>query len=164
MAFDIEDEFSLNFFASMQKHKVRYMLIGGVALIFHGVPRTTGDMDIWLAPTNENRDLFYKVLLDLSYTEEEIEAIKTEDFTNIFKCTIGDSPDTIDCLTVVHPNIDFDEAEKTMMKHDISGGLIIINVVDYDYLRKMKLLTHRVKDWYDVARLDEFRKRTDKKQ
>lgn len=48
-----------------------------------------------------------------------------------------------------------------MMKHDIGGGLII-NVVDYDYLRKMKLLTHRVKDWYDVARLDEFRKRTKK--
>ena len=70
------------------------------------------DMDIWLAPTNENRDLFYKVLLDLRYTEEEIEAIKTEDFTNIFKCTIGDIPDTIDCLTVVHPNINFDEAEK----------------------------------------------------
>jgi hypothetical protein len=159
MAFDIEDEFSLDFFTSMQKHEVRYMLIGGIALIFHGVDRTTGDMDIWLAPTNENRDLFYKVLLDLNYTEEEVIGIKTEDFTNIFKCTIGDSPDTIDCLTVVHPNIDFDEAEKSMMKHDIGHGLII-NVVDYDYLRKMKLLTHRVKDWYDVARLDEFRKRT----
>ena len=161
MAFDIEDEFSLNFFAAMQKHNVRYMLIGGVALIFHGVERTTHDMDIWLAPTNINRDLFYNVLLDLNYTEEEIEVIKTEDFTSIFKCTIGDTPDTIDCLTVVHPGIDFDEAEKTMLTHDIGGGLII-NVVDYDYLRKMKLLTHREKDWYDVARLDEFRKRTNK--
>lgn len=161
MAFDIEDEFSLNFFAAMQKHNVRFMLIGGVALIFHGVERTTHDMDIWLAPTNINRDLFYNVLLDLNYTEEEIEVIKTEDFTNIFKCIIGDTPDTIDCLTVVHPGIDFDEAEQTMLKHDIGGGLII-NVVDYDYLGKMKLLTHREKDWYDVARLDEFRKRTKK--
>jgi hypothetical protein len=121
MAFDIQDEFSINFLASMQKHRVRYMLIGGVALIFHGVERTTHDMDIWLAPTNENRDLFYKVLLDLSYTEEEIEVIRTEDFTGIFKCTIGDMPDTIDCLTVVHPNINFDEAEKVMLKHDIGN-------------------------------------------
>lgn len=67
-------------------------------------------------------------------------------------------PDTIDCLTVVHPDINFDDAEQSMLKHDIGNGLMI-NVVDYDYLRKMKLLTHREKDWYDVARLDEFKKK-----
>lgn len=158
MAFDIEDEFSINFLSAMQLHKVRYMLIGGVAVNFHGVNRFTQDMDIWLAPTNENRDLFYNVLLDLNYTEQEIETIKTEDFTGIFKCTIGDMPDTIDCLTVVHPDINFDDAEQSMLKHDIGNGLMIY-VVDYDYLRKMKLLTHREKDWYDVARLDEFKKK-----
>jgi hypothetical protein len=158
MAFDIEDEFIVNFLMSMQKHQVRYMLIGGVALNFHGVERTTHDMDIWLAPTNENRDLFYKVLLDLGYTDEEIEALKTEDFTSIFKCTIGEMPDTIDCLTIVHPNINFDEAEKVMITHDIGNGLLL-NVVNYDFLRNMKILTHREKDWYDVARLDEFKKK-----
>ncbi len=47
------------------------MLIGGLAVNFHGIIRNTQDMDIWLAPTNENSDLFYKVLLDLGYTEEE---------------------------------------------------------------------------------------------
>jgi len=158
MAFDIEDAFIVNFLTSMQKHCVRYMLIGGVALNFHGISRTTNDMDIWLAPTNDNRDVFYKVLLDLGYTENEIEDIKAEDFTNIFKCTIGDFPDTIDCLTVVHHSINYDDAEVSMVKHDIGNGLIL-NVVDYDYLRKMKVLTHRTKDWYDVARMDEFKKK-----
>jgi hypothetical protein len=158
MPFDIEDEFFISFLVSMQKHKVRYMLIGGVAVNFHGVNRATQDMDIWLAPTNANRDLFYKVLLDLKYTEGEIETLKNEDFTNIFKCTIGEMPDTIDCLTVVHPNINFDEAENSMIVHDIGNGLML-NVVDYDYLRKMKLLTHREKDWYDVSRLDELKKK-----
>jgi len=156
--FDIQDDFFISFLTSMHKHNVRYMLIGGVAVNFHGVNRATQDMDIWLAPTNENRDLFYNVLLDLGYTDVELENLKAEDFTSIFKCTIGDMPDTIDCLTVVHPNIDFDDAEKSMIKHDIGSGLIL-NVVDYDYLRKMKLLTHREKDWYDVARLDEFKKK-----
>ena len=158
MPFDIEDEFFVSFLASMQKHKVRYMLIGGVAVNFHGVNRATQDMDIWLAPTNINRDLFYNVLLDLKYTEGEIDALKDEDFTTIFKCTIGEMPDTIDCLTVVHPNINFDEAERSMIVHDIGNGLML-NVVDYDYLRKMKLLTHREKDWYDVSRLDELKKK-----
>ena len=158
MAFDIEDEFFLAFLTAMQKREVRYMLIGGIAVNFHGVNRSTQDMDIWLAPTNNNRDLFYNALLDLKYTENEISDLKNQDFTNIFKCTIGEMPDTIDCLTIVHPNISFDDAEKVMIKHDIGNGLML-NVVDYDFLRKMKLLTHREKDWYDVSRLDEFRKR-----
>jgi len=156
MPFDIEDQFYIDFLTAMQNHKVRYMLIGGVAINFHGVNRTTQDMDIWLAPTNENRDLFYNVLLDLGYTEEEVGVIKSEDFTRIFKCTIGEMPDTIDCLTVVHPNIDFNNAEKTAITHDIGNG-VILKVVDYEYLRKMKLLTHREKDWYDVARMDELK-------
>ena len=158
MGFDIEDEFYIIFLASMQKHKVRYMLIGGIAINFHGVIRNTQDMDIWLAPTNENRDLFYNVLLDLGYTEEEIVDYKEQDFTSIFKCSIGEMPYTIDCLTYVHPQIDFDEAEKVMITHD-AGNSLLINVVDYDFLRNMKVLTHREKDWYDVARLDEINKR-----
>ena len=158
MGFDIEDEFYITFLASMQKHKVRYMLIGGIAINFHGVIRNTQDMDIWLAPTNENRDLFYNVLLDLEYTEEEIVDYKEQDFTSIFKCSIGEMPYTIDCLTYVHPQIDFNEAEKVMITHD-AGNSLLINVVDYEFLRNMKVLTHREKDWYDVARLDEINKR-----
>ena len=158
MAFDIEDEFFLAFLNAMQKYQVRYMLIGGVAVNFHGVNRSTQDMDIWLAPTNDNRDLFFKSLLDLNYTEDEISVLKHEDFTEVFKCTIGEMPDTIDCLTIVHPNVDFNEAEKVMIKHDIGNGLIL-NVVDYDFLRKMKILTHRPQDWADVARLDEINKK-----
>lgn len=158
MGFDIEDEFYQAFLLSMQKHRVRYMLIGGVAINFHGVNRSTQDMDIWLAPTNENRDLFYQVLLDLGYTEEEIAEYKQEDFTIIFKCSIGEMPYTIDCLTYVHPQISFDEAEKVMIRHD-AGNSLIVNVVNYDFLRNMKVLTHREKDWYDVARLDEIHKK-----
>jgi hypothetical protein len=158
MQVDISDPFFFEFLTALQTWQVRYMLIGGIAINFHGVNRNTQDMDIWLAPTNENRDLFYKVLLDLGYTEEEISDYKNEDFTTFFKCTIGEAPYTVDCLTIVHPNISFDDAEKSMIKHDIGNG-IILNVVDFDFLRNMKLLTHREKDWYDVARMDELKKK-----
>ena len=158
MQVDIEDKFFLAFLTAMQNHKVRYMLIGGVAMNFHGVNRSTQDTDIWLAPTNVNRDLFCRSLLELGYSEEEIGHIGAEDFSDIFKCTIGEMPDIIDCLTIVHHNIDFDEAEKVMIKHDIGNG-IILNVVDHDFLRRMKVLTHRPQDWADVAKLDELKKK-----
>lgn len=133
------------------------MLIGGIAVNFHGVNRNTQDMDIWLAPTNENKVSFIKTLIDIGYTEEEVADLNNEDFTQIFKCSIGEMPYTIDCLTYVHPSLNFDEAEQNVIKHNI-GGDIILNIVDLDYLRKMKVLTHREKDWYDVARLDEIKK------
>ena len=158
MQFDIGDDFFIEFLSAMQRQQVRYMLIGGIAVNFHGVIRNTHDMDIWLAPTNENRDLFYNVLLDLGYTDEEIVEYKEQDFTTFFKCSIGEMPNTIDCLTFVHLNIDFDKAEQVMIRHDLGGGLFL-NVVDYDFLRNMKVLTHREKDWYDVARLDELKKK-----
>jgi hypothetical protein len=160
MQFDIADEFFLEFITALQRRGVRYMLIGGIAVNFHGYIRNTQDMDIWLAPTNENRDLFYQVLLDLGYTEEEIPEYKEQDFTSIFKCSIGALPQAIDCLTYVHPKIDFDEAEKVMIKHPI-GNNVDLNVVDYDFLRKMKILTHRPQDWADIAQLDEIKKRKD---
>ena len=59
---------------------------------------------------------------------------------------------------IVHPQVEFDEAEKVMIKHD-AGNSLIVNVVNYDFLRNMKVLTHREKDWYDVARLDELNKK-----
>ena len=73
--------------------------------------------------TNENRDLFYNVLIDIGYTKEEISDYKNEDFTTFFKCEIGEMPNTIDCLTVVHPNINFDDAERSMIKHNAGDGL-----------------------------------------
>jgi hypothetical protein len=158
MQFDIADEFFLEFLTALQHRKVRYMLIGGIAVNFHGHIRNTQDMDIWLAPTNENRDLFYQVLLDLGYVEEEITEYKEQDFTTFFKCSIGAKPYTIDCLTYVHPDINFDEAEKMMIQHQV-GNNITLNIVDYDFLRKMKILTHRLKDWADVSELDEIKKR-----
>jgi len=156
MQFDIADEFFVQFLTAMQNRQVRYMLIGGIAVNFHGYIRNTLDMDIWLAPTNENRDLFYNVLIDIGYTKEEISDYKNEDFTTFFKCEIGEMPNTIDCLTVVHPNINFDDAERLMIKHDAGDGLML-NVVDYDYLRRMKILAHRDKDWHDVSQLDNIK-------
>ena len=40
--------------AVLNKHRVRYLLIGGLASILHGVPRTTTDIDIAVDPKPEN--------------------------------------------------------------------------------------------------------------
>lgn len=39
---------------SLNAHEVKYLVIGGYAVAFHGHPRTTGDIDIWVEQSEEN--------------------------------------------------------------------------------------------------------------
>jgi len=42
------------FLKLLSSNKIRYLLIGGYAVAYHGYPRTTNDMDIWIAVTPDN--------------------------------------------------------------------------------------------------------------
>src|SRR5687767_7419963 len=50
-------------FASFQKHKVEYLVIGGIAAVLHGVPRATFDLDILINPTLDNAQHLLAALL-----------------------------------------------------------------------------------------------------
>lgn len=58
---DIFDEELLDFFRALQEHHVKYIMVGGYAVNFHGYPRYTGDIDLWLNDTIENRQQLRKV-------------------------------------------------------------------------------------------------------
>lgn len=51
-------------FSSLHDHKVKYLVIGGIAAILHGVPRTTFDLDILIEATPENAQKLLDALLD----------------------------------------------------------------------------------------------------
>jgi len=38
------------------KNKVEYLIVGGYALAFHGAPRFTGDIDLFVRPVHENAE------------------------------------------------------------------------------------------------------------
>lgn len=133
------------------------MCIGGYAVNFYGYHRLTEDMDIWIAPTTENKIAFINTLHCMGYTENETDYIKDEDFTTYFMTTLGLRPHVIDVLTIVHKNISYDEAEKDLILHKTESGEIM-KMVPYDDLKDMKLRSQRPKDLWDIARLEELRK------
>ncbi|MFN0198132.1 MAG: DUF6036 family nucleotidyltransferase [Planctomycetaceae bacterium] len=49
-------------FASLQSHDVRYVVIGGIAAVLHGVPRATFDLDILIDPTIPNAERLLQAL------------------------------------------------------------------------------------------------------
>jgi hypothetical protein len=159
---DIENEEFLLFLKCAQQNKLRYLCIGGYAVNYYGYHRFTEDLDIWIAPTNENKESFLSTLRCMHYMEEEIDQIKAEDFTHYFMCTLGSQPYVIDVLTILHTQINFDDAEKKMIIHKVSDN-IEIQMVPYQFLIDLKIRSQRPKDFYDIARLDEIRNPKNKK-
>ncbi len=54
-------------FASFQKHDVKYLVIGGVATVMHGVPRATFDLDILIEATQENAQHLLDALVAVNF-------------------------------------------------------------------------------------------------
>jgi len=61
---DIFDEEILKFWAALQKTKVKYIMVGGYATNLHGYQRFTGDIDIWIEDTLENRQRLREAFIE----------------------------------------------------------------------------------------------------
>ena len=132
------------------------MCIGGYAVNYYGYHRSTEDLDIWIAPTNENKKCFFNTMLCIGYAKSEFDDIKDEDFTTYFVCTLGAMPNVIDVLTILHHKLNFDEAEKNMTIHKVNDT-VELKLVSYDVLIETKLRSHRPKDLEDISKLEQLR-------
>ncbi len=80
-------------------HKVEYVIIGGYALAFHGVPRYTGDMDILVKPDQNNAQKILNALKDFGFTAL---GLSINDFSSPEKVIqLGVPPVRIDIITSI---------------------------------------------------------------
>lgn len=91
----------IDFIDALNTSSVKYLLVGGYAVILNGYIRTTGDMDIWVLPTKENyqqlSEAFYRFgMPTFDMTLQKF--LLTEQY-DIF--TFGRPPVSIDILTKV---------------------------------------------------------------
>lgn len=153
---DIENEEFLLFLKCASINKLRYLCIGGYAVNYYGFHRHTEDLDIWIAPTNENKDCFFNTLSCMGYSEQELVPIKDQNFTQHFVCSLSYPPYVIDVLTIIHKDLNFEDAEKDTVIHIVSEG-IELKLIPYHFLKEVKLRSGREKDYFDIARLEEMR-------
>ena len=50
---NVHADFS-DFVKALKQHEVEFIIVGAFALAFHGQPRSTGDLDVWIKPTSAN--------------------------------------------------------------------------------------------------------------
>lgn len=136
------------------EYRVRFMLIGGYAVIHYGYSRTTGDMDIWLDTGNENRDRLIKALANFGIEKESLEQLSNMDFTNPLPVFfVGENPRRVDFITLIS-NLHFGEAYAAVNYIDMEGQKV--PVIHYNHLILSKLVSNRSKDKADIEELQKI--------
>jgi predicted nucleotidyltransferase len=142
--------------SALVEHKVNFILIGGYAVIHYGYERTTGDMDIWLQLSNENRDKFVNALADFGITDDGLERLRQTEFNKPLQAIhIGEPPRSIDFLTLIS-NVKFEDALANVNYFQLEN--IEVPVIDYNNLILSKLTSNRLKDKADIEELQRINK------
>jgi len=151
LAKDFEDFVSL-----LNRHKVEYMVVGGYALAFHGKPRHTGDLDIWINISEKNAINMLKAISDFGLGSLGFEK---EDFlTEGLISQIGYPPLRIDLLNTID-GVEFNEAILNTQKIELENNLTV-NYIGLNDLVKNKEASGRRQDITDVKTLKKIQKGT----
>jgi hypothetical protein len=138
----------IDFIELLNSHKVEYMVVGAHALAFHGRPRHTGDLDIWIKPSKANAERMVLVLNDFGFGSL---GLGEDDFLKENYVTqLGYPPLRIDILNAIS-GVNFDEAYKGRIigEHE-DLRISFINISDFI---ANKLATGRAKDIGDIDTL-----------
>lgn len=125
-----------------------YLVVGAHALAAHGVPRATGDLDIWIRATPENARRVLAALREFGVPLFDLTANDLSRPGTVFQ--IGVVPVRIDLLTSIS-GVGFEEAWAGRVEVPIEG--VIVGVLGRKELVLNKRATGRPKDLLDAESL-----------
>ena len=141
-----------DFIGLLNTYHVEYLVVGGYALAFHGKPRHTGDLDIWIAISDSNAQ---KMILVLNEFGMASLGLTKADFLESGGITqIGYPPLRIDILNEID-GITFSEAYQNKWVFDIDG--LMVNYIGLDDLIKNKTASGRSQDKTDLKTLKKLK-------
>ena len=146
----------VNIWQKLKENNVRYLTIGGLAVNIYGYTRNTGDVDILIDDTIENRKNLRKAFAEIGIGD--FEAIETMQFVPGFTDFTISYDLRLDIMTSIKglENENFD----TLLEN---ATIILLKetpvyFLDYDSLIKAKKATNRLKDQLDIEELEKLKK------
>jgi hypothetical protein len=135
--------------SAFSEEKVDYMVVGAYALAFHGLPRATGDIDLWIRCSDENATSVWRALVRFGapLSDLTIDDLKTPG--TVFQ--IGLAPRRVDILTSIS-GVEFTEAKPNCKQVEIEG--LSVPVISRAHLLRNKQAAARPKDLADTAWLE----------
>lgn len=152
---DLFDAAFLDLWKALNDNHVRYILVGGFATNFHGYQRYTGDVDLYIDDTPENRKQFRAAYA--AYGMGDLEIFETTPFVPgwvDFPLMNGVRLDIMGSLKGVEES--FEECLKIAPVFKIEG--IEIPILHINHLIANKRKVNRSKDQLDVIELEKIKK------
>jgi len=131
-------------------HKVEYLIVGGYALAFHGAPRVTGDIDLFVRPTDENARRILAALGEFGFGSLDL---SVEELTRPgMVVQLGVPPMRIDIITRVS-GVSWEKADAA--KVPSRYGDTPVHFISRDDFIANKKATGRLKDAADIEAIGE---------
>ncbi len=153
---DILDEEVLRLWSSFEKNQLRYLMVGGFAANLHGHFRTTGDLDVWIEDSVENRKKLRTCLAELEVGD--FASIEKMEFIPGWSSINLPNGIELDLMTYLRgfPQEEFSNCLKMASYAEING--IRIPFLHINHLISEKQLLQRPKDLIDVEALEKIKK------
>ncbi|NQU17485.1 MAG: nucleotidyl transferase AbiEii/AbiGii toxin family protein [Candidatus Saganbacteria bacterium] len=158
----------LEVFDKLNKAKVRYLVVGGVALVLHGVVRLTADLDLFVDLNANNLEKLLKALKELGYKPKL--PVNPKDFAdntirekwvkekNMKVFSFIHSKDDFKVIDIfANEPIPFNKAYSN--KQTLKAEGIGIKTISFRDLITLKKISAREQDLKDIEMLEELRKK-----
>ncbi len=147
MAISLPQDFK-EFLSLLNLHGVEYLLVGGYAVSYHGYPRATNDMDIWIAINPDNANRMIEVLRDFGFNSPDLSpALFLKDKSIV---RMGVAPIKIEVINHID-GVVFEECFNEKVSAIIDG--VSINLINLEHLKINKKASGRFKDLADLENL-----------
>ena len=149
-----------------QKQKVKYLLVGGIAVNLFGFVRSTADMDILVEMSNENLKKVVSILKKKGYhVKQPVDPMGIADeklrydwihnkHMKAFNFYKEDELKEVDII--IESSVSFKDAQKGRLCFRIDD--LLLPVISIDNLIKMKSRTGRGVDKLDIEELKKIKK------
>ena len=136
------------FLKLLNEHKVRYLLIGGYAVGYHGYPRATADMDIWIAMQADNAEKIVSALREFGFDVPELTVglfLKEKQIVRM-----GVPPIRLEITTSIS-GVEFEECYQERVVDILDG--VAVTLISLKHLKINKKASGRYKDLDDIENL-----------
>ena len=131
------------------EEKFEFLVVGAYALAAHGLPRATGDIDLWVRNSSKNADRVLKALENFGAPIFDLNKNDLQSPNIVFQ--IGVAPRRIDIFTTID-GVEFEIAWQSRLEVEMEG--LKIPVINREHLLQNKKASGRPKDKADVLLLE----------
>jgi hypothetical protein len=146
---EIERDFK-ELLALLNSHHVEYVIVGAFALAFHGAPRFTGDLDVFVKSNSTNSKRLIEALTDFGFGSVGLSRGDFEKPDQVVQ--LGVPPVRIDLITGIS-GVSWEQADSGGIVADLGG--VPVRFISRNHLIANKRAAGRKKDLADLEALGE---------